>query len=387
MFLKNIETHHSQLIESAIHLHQSGEIFPDTYVIDYDALMENAAAMLKEARRLGMKLFVMTKQIGRNPLIAKNLMNIGYDGIVCVDYREALVMQKANIKIAHVGHLVQIPSSLVESFVAMEPSYMTVFTVEKAIEINEACKKLGKKQQIMLRVIDDNDFLYLAQYGGFKLENLPEVIPKIQALEHVAIKGLTSFPCFLYDSEAKDVVPTHNVKTIHRTAALLKEDYGIQIDEFNLPSVTCVHTLEKIAAAGGTQGEPGHGLTGTTPLHASRALTEKPAYVYMSEISHQLGKKSYCYGGGHYRRSGMKNALVIQPDGTKIGTNVVMPNVESIDYYFELDGHFPVGSTVVMAFRTQIFATRSEVAVVKNISTNQPKIIGIFDSQGNYLRG
>ena len=45
------------------------------------------------------------------------------------------------------------------------------------------------------------------------------------------------------------------------------------------------------------------GLTGTTPYHAAHPdAPERPAYLYVSEISHTLGDCSYCYGGGHYRR-------------------------------------------------------------------------------------
>ena len=46
-----------------------------------------------------------------------------------------------------------------------------------------------------------------------------------------------------------------------------------------------------LAAAGATQIEPGHGLTGTTPLHAVEDLPETPAVVYLSEVSHLIGAR------------------------------------------------------------------------------------------------
>ena len=59
-------------------------------------------------------------------------------------------------------------------------------------------------------------------------------------------------------------------------------------------------TLEALAAAGATQVEPGHGLTGTTPLHVSGDLPEAPAVVYLTEVSHLSGEEAFCFGGGLY---------------------------------------------------------------------------------------
>ena len=67
---------------------------PDTYVLDYDAIIENGKKMKEVADPLNIKLFFMTKQIGRNPEIAKGLMEIGFDGVVAVDFKEALTMIK-----------------------------------------------------------------------------------------------------------------------------------------------------------------------------------------------------------------------------------------------------------------------------------------------------
>ena len=60
--------------------------------------------------------------------------------------------------------------------------------------------------------------------------------------------------------------------------------------------------LKALADAGATQVEPGHGLTGTTPLHALEDLPEIPAVVYVTEISHFIDGEAYCFGGGLYYR-------------------------------------------------------------------------------------
>ena len=133
--------------------------------------------------------------------------------------------------------------------------------------------------------------------------------------------------------------------------------------------------------------EPGHGLTGTTPYHATHSdAVEKPAYLYVSEVSHTLGDVSFCYAGGHYRRGHMKNALVGQKlEDAKLVT-AVPPTDESIDYHFELEAPCKVGDGVLLCFRTQIFVTRSEVAVVKGLAEGKPECLGIWSALGQRIR-
>lgn len=59
---------------------------------------------------------------------------------------------------------------------------------------------------------------------------------------------------------------------------------------------------------------------------------------------------------------------------------------ESIDYYLSSEQVHSIGSTVISAFRTQIFVTRSDVAVVSGISEGNPKVEGIYNSLGNLIR-
>lgn len=385
MFLQKIMDRNPALLETVWQLHHKKIILPDTYVLDLDTILQNATHMLEEAKKHHISLFFMTKQIGRIPYIAQELVKLGYEGAVCVDYKEAIGLYKQGVPISHVGHLVQTPSALVEPFVEMKPSYMTVYSLEKAAEINEACRKQNLVQEILLRVIGDHDFLYPSQYGGFALDELPDYLPKFKELSHIRIAGVTSFPCFLYNEKTDRVDSTPNISTLQK-AKLILEAYGIQVREVNMPSATCTETIPLIANAGGTQGEPGHGLTGTTPMHAFHNWIERPAIVYVSEISHVLGDQSYCYGGGHYRRSGMRNALVGSRLEEARKVTAYMPDSASIDYYFELDGRHAVGDPVVMAYRTQMFVTRSDIAVVKGISEGNPKVLGIYDTQGRLIR-
>jgi predicted amino acid racemase len=54
---------------------------------------------------------------------------------------------------------------------------------------------------------------------------------------------------------------------------------------------------------------------------------------------------------------------------------------DNIDYYLPLekpgDFHIDVGDTAVYAFRTQIFVTRANVALVSGIQGGKPKLINL----------
>jgi predicted amino acid racemase len=385
LFLATTLRRNPDLIQSALRFHRLGLIQPDTYILDLDAICHNGQIIKQTADELGIRLYFMTKQLGRNPLIARAMMEMGYDGAVAVDYKEAETLVQHGIALGNVGHLVQIPSAKVGDVVQRKPNVITIYSVEKAKEVSMAARMSGHVQNIMLRVIGETDVQYPGQFGGFILEELASKAAQIAVLPNLRITGLTSFPCFLFDEAQKALVPTPNIYTIQMAKEILQKN-GIEISEINLPSATCSAVLPAIARHGGTHGEPGHGLLGTTPLHAVSDQPEIPAVLYVSEISHTLKFESYCYGGGHYRRSHMTNALIGKTFSTLRWGRAEAPDAESIDYHIQLSCSADIGDTVIMAFRTQIFVTRSDVAVVKGIQSGQPKILGIYDSQGRLLK-
>ncbi|WP_040212526.1 YhfX family PLP-dependent enzyme [Clostridium polynesiense] len=386
MFLDKTIKRNEKLVKAAFELHQKGLIYPDTYILDLDTLLDNARKIKKEADKYGIELYYMTKQIGRNPIAAKEIEAIGYKGAVVVDFKEAMTLKENNIKLGHVGHLVQIPKALIKEILSSKPDIITVYSFEKAKEISQQAEKLGMVQDIMLRVLGDNDSLYPGQYGGFYLKDLEKEVKALLTLPNINITGITSFPCFLYDEEAEKILPTENIKTLHKAKEIIEEKFHIRLTQINTPSATSTVNMKEIAAQGGTHGEPGHALTGTTPYHAYKDGEEIPCLVYVSEVSHNLKGDSYCYGGGHYRRSHMENALVGKSFMNSKKVKAEAPSLESIDYHFTLKDNTEVGDTVVMAFRTQIFVTRSSVAVVKGIESGTPEILGIFDSQGTKIK-
>ena len=391
MFLDITIRRNIKLIETAMNLHQNGAIRPNSYVLDIDHIVENSKTIKHEADRNNIEIYMMTKQIGRNPEVAKRIALVGIDKVVAVDPWEAMALAKHDIKIGNVGHLVQIPSNMIKEILELNPEVITVFSVEKAKEISLEAEKLGKVQDIILKIIDDKDLIYEGQTGGIKFQELLDSAKEIIKYKGVRIVGATVFPCFLYNSEKGAIENTHNAKTLINSAKLLEEKLNIKLKQINAPSANSIESLSMIKDIGGTHGEPGHAFTGTIPINAHKDQPEIPSMIYVSEISHHHNGKAYVFGGGYYRRGNIKKAMV----GTKLeeGLNNILEisdiSPENIDYYGELvigDKKISIGDTVIYAFRTQIFVTRSEVVLVEGIRNNNPKIVGIYDNLGNRLR-
>ena len=93
MFLDLVNRRNRSLVDFAVKLHQDGEILPDTYVVDLDAVIQNAKYMSEIANKENVELYYMLKQIGRNPFIARALAeNTDIKMSVVFDYKEALCM-------------------------------------------------------------------------------------------------------------------------------------------------------------------------------------------------------------------------------------------------------------------------------------------------------
>ena len=105
-------------------------------------------------------------------------------------------------------------------------------------------------------------------------------------------------PCCSITTTRK-VKPTHNLATLTKAADALAKAGRTGI-EVNAPGTTSSVMLQALAEAGATQCEPGNGLHGTTALHVMEDLPERPAMLYLTEVSHLSGGKAYCFGGGFY---------------------------------------------------------------------------------------
>ncbi|MBU5268083.1 YhfX family PLP-dependent enzyme [Virgibacillus proomii] len=383
MFLEAVKKYNRKLIDVSLELHQQGSISPNTYVLDLDMIRKNAVALNKKAKKLDIELFFMTKQFGRNPVVTEAIVEAGIKKAVAVDPWEAITLSKTSVKLGHVGHLVQIPKQMISPILDLSPEFITVFSYENAKNISDIAWQKGIKQKIFLRIANKGDFVFNGQEGGFTLAQLAEDFKRIKHLEGVELAGLTSFPCIVIENDVPMV--TANVTSMQKAKEFLIANGHTNL-EMNMPSGTSVATMDILKKNGATQGEPGHALTGTTPLHASKELAEKPAIVYVTEVSHIYNNHAYVFGGGFYPRSHMKNALVGASKDHLREVRIIENDPTNIDYYGKLaTENVEVGDTALYAFRTQIFVTNAQIAVVEGISS-KPKLIGIYDSMGRLIR-
>lgn len=379
MFLDVTKRRNPQLIQTGVSLHQMGEIPPNTYIIDVDILKENTKKLATSAAENDMTLYFMTKQLGRIPELADIIVENGIQQAVAVDFDEGKLLGDHGISIGNIGHLVQPGKHQWKEVLSWEPEVVTVLSFERAKQLSETAEQLGVHQDILLKVVGSGDKFYEGQEGGIPLRELAEAIDCIRYLAAVTIAGATTFPNLELNEDQDDMIPTENFYTLQKAKAILEEK-GVPVTQVNGPSGTSCETIPFLAGQGVTNSEPGHGLTGTTPLHAHRDLVEKPGIIYVTEVSHQIDEHFQVIAGGYYGRSRMKGCFVGSDESGILDqyTKAYQNNPEAIDYYGKIenptDFKVKIGDTAVFAFRSQIFVTRAHVALVEGIQSGNPRI-------------
>ncbi|PDQ36203.1 MAG: amino-acid racemase [Candidatus Lumbricidophila eiseniae] len=393
MFLDLLRRRNPALLRAAANFHQSGQIPANTYVIDLDAVQRNAQAISREAARLSLTPFAMTKQIGRNPDASRATAAGGIHNAVGVDLECAIAASAGGLGTGHLGHLVQIPTHRAAEAAALEPLYWTVFSETKATEAGAAAIAHDRVQDVLLRISAPGDRFYRGHEGGFEAADVVNAADRIDRIPGVRFAGITTFPATLFDAASGTARSTPNLATL--TAALKAlEGAGRRNVQVNAPGTTSASILATLAEAGATQVEPGHGLTGTTPLHAVQDLVEEPAIAYVSEVSHLWNDDAYVFGGGLYvdpvLGGSVTTALIVMPDADPITApklRVDMPAADAIDYYATIPlsttERANPGDTVVFGFRPQVFVTRGLTAGIAGLSTGAPTVAGIWSADGS----
>lgn len=393
MFLSSLIARNRAFLEAAVQLHQDNLIPANSYVLDLDALEANTRHMASEAHRRSLKVYAMSKQVGRAPGALRAITDGGADGYVAVDMACARPIVANGHRLGNLGHLVQVPRAEAGEAASLEPEYWTIFSRNKAREASRAVSGGDRIQQVLLRVWDRGDIFYPGHEGGFHLDDLSDAIEFVNGLDGLAFAGLTTFPALLYDAGAGKVNPTPNVETLARGAeialGLLGTDFPIEV---NAPGTTSTAVLGMLAEIGATQVEPGHGLTGSTPLHATSDLPEQPAVLYLTEVAHLHQDVPLCFGGGLYVDpvfDPYQTRVVAARNPEDVGLAPVpidMPDPAGIDYYARL--HPPEGrrlqegDTVIAGFRIQAFVTRAWVVGLKGVSAGTPVVAGIWNVDG-----
>jgi predicted amino acid racemase len=394
MFLELLARRNPGLVRAAVSLHQAGEIPPNCYLLDIDAIAGNARLIKQAADAARVQVYPMAKQVGRNPKFVRAVARAGMPKFVCVDWMGARLLARQRAQIGHVGHLVQIPRGEADGIAALAPEVWTVFNLVKAREASEAAQRVGRTQDLLLRVVAPGDRFYPTHDGGFELDELVWAAQQIARLPNVRVVGVTSFPALLFDVGQQAVALTPNMRTIVRAAERLHQKAGIEITQINAPGTTSAATMKLLAQAGATHVEPGHGLTGTTPWHAYAELPEKPAMCYVTEVTDARSDWAYVPGGGFFVDPVIPpyqvRALVGRDGDTALANQAKadLGTPGGIDYYALLDrrsARIEIGDSVVFGFRAQAFATRACVAAVRGLARGRPRMVGIYDAAGRRL--
>ena len=394
MFLQPLLRRNPRFVEAAVELHQAGRIPANSCVLDLDAIETNTAGLCRQARRLGLTVYAMTKQIGRAPAALAAMTAGGVDGYVAVDMACARPIARHGHNLGHLGHLVQVPRAEAAEAAGLEPDYWTVFSQNKAEEAAAAAHRLGRSQRLLVRVFAEGDTFYPGHEGGVALDDLPAMIDRIAGMGGAEFAGLTTFPALLFDSASGGARLTPNAETLARAAETARGHPACpQTLEINAPGTTSTEVLGMLAEAGATQVEPGHGLTGTTPLHGVQDLPEQPAVLYLSEVAHIHQGVPLCFGGGLYIDpvfGDYQVRAVVAHDPSEVSTEPVpvdMPAPAAIDYYARLhpgeSRTVAEGATVVFGFRVQAFVTRTFVVGLTGVSAGRAQVAGVWNGFGD----
>ncbi|EFG08592.1 Putative alanine racemase [Streptomyces clavuligerus] len=387
VFLDVVLRRNPALAGAATALHRRGRIPPDTYVLDLDAVDANAALLADRAERLGLGLWFVVKQFGRNPALIRAVAR-HIPRYAAIDAAEARALDAAGARPGNLGHLSQIPVRALGGLLALRPLAVTVFDLAGARAVGRAARRGGWTQDVLVRLENGPGSGHPGQEGGVPLTALTEFAEAAERLPGVRIAGVTAFPCVRCDPVTGQPSATPDLAAAQAAVALLtaRGHEGLLL---SAPGATCAAVLPLLAAAGATHGEPGHALTGTTPLHAAdQDQPERPAYVYVTEVAHTLADgRPALFGGGFYARGRARTALLPRT-GTRLPVLPAPP--DHIDYYRLLAAparprEARTGDTALLAFRTQIFVTRSTVAVVAGLSTGRGRLLGLYDSRGRPL--
>lgn len=389
MLLERTLRRNPGFIAAAVELHQRGAIPAGTYLIDLDAVADNAALLAAEARRHGLRTYLMTKSYGRHPLATRVALAQGLDSTVVVEAREAYLLERHGLPVGHVGHLGAIPLSEADRIAVMRPELVTVYTVEAAAATSRAAARQGRVQDLYLRVNEPGDEIFRGFVGGWTFDGCVDAAAAILELPGVRIAGLTTYPCISYaQTDLAALAPTSSFRTMLRAKERLEEKLGLEGLRVNAPANNSCATFALLAAAGATDVEPGHALLGGSLLHALNDLAERPAHLYVSEISHRWGGELYVLGGGmlYVEKFGGAQAaparfLVGSTYDQAVARVTTVRDYGHVDYYAVCDDVADArpGDTAVAALHPQDFVNRAYVSAVSGIAAGAPKVEATFD--------
>jgi predicted amino acid racemase len=385
------------MLEAAISLHQEGAIPPSTHLIDLDAVAHNAGVIAEAARRHGLTAFAMTKQDGHEPHMTQLVLDRGFDGVTAVEAMQAYRIHRHGFPLGNVGHTSQLPRADVQRILAMDPQFVTVYTVEAAERVSEACVTLGRTQPLYVTVARPGDDGTEAElFGGWDEAACVEGIRPILFLPNVRVAGIAQHTTIDYPSQNDPYTarPTEAFFTALRARDRLEHGLGLDTLRINCSGNCNAVTAGILASYGATDIEPGAALVGSGRFHALLDMPEIPAQVFVSEITHHWAGNAYAIGGGFGFVWEMDGALA--PFQGLVGSSLEQARRQALGFrgrpwydvfalFDDPDSIARVGDTLLFAHLPQVIMERCYVAAVSGISEQRPIVEALLDSEGTVL--
>jgi len=318
-------------------------------------------------------------------------------------------LHRHGIPVAHVGHFGQIPTNEIQYVLeSVKPDVITVFSVEKAKQIADLASKMGKTQDLLVRVVARSHHICNPLPGGFTSEESLAVVRSISRLKGVRVVGVTTYPACDFNIRSKEYSLSANFVSMMQSARELKAKLGIEVKHINAAGRNCVETTAMLAENGATHVEPGHAFTGTLPDMAFHDAPEIPAVCYVSEISHLVGDLPLMFADSMMTTAligSIKNVVDYERIQTVVGADPdtiirnKVPGVPQEYWHNDATWHMyctllpdanvrpKIGDTVIAGFRPQIYRAPgpAKVAAVTGIQRKKPKLLGLFDRSGLLL--
>jgi predicted amino acid racemase len=387
------------MLDAAIRLHQEGVIPPSTHLIDLDAVANNARVIAEAARRFGLTTFAMTKQDGHEPHMTRLVLDCGFDAVTAVEAMQAYRIHRYGFPLGNVGHTAQLPRADVRRILTMDPQFVTVYTLQAAKFVSEACVALGRTQPVYVTVGRPQDEGTDAElFGGWDERDCVEAIRPILNLPNVVVKGIAQHITIDYPSQDDPYTarPTEAFFTALRARERLERDLGLDKLRMNCSGNCNAITAEILASYGATDIEPGAALVGSGRFHALLDMPEIPAQVFVSEITHHWAGNAYALGGGFGYVWDMDGTLA--PFCGIVGRSLDQARNQPLDFCgppsYDVFGLFDdpdrlatVGDTLLFVHLPQVILERCYVAAVSGISKRRPIVEALLDSEGSVLDG
>jgi predicted amino acid racemase len=385
------------MLETAIRLHQEGVIPPSTHLIDLDTVANNARLIAEAARRLDLTAFAMTKQDGHEPHMTRLVIDAGFDAVTAVEAMQAYRIHRYGFPLGNVGHTSQLPRAEIEPILVMNPRFVTVYTLEAAQSVSDACVALGRTQPLYVTVGRPGDEGTHAElFGGWTEKECVNAVRQIVSLPNVAVAGIAQHVTIDYASQDDPYTarPTEAFFTALRARERLERELGLADLRINCSGNCNTITAEVLAAYGATDIEPGAALVGSGRFHALLDMPELPAQVFVSEITHHWAGNAYAIGGGFGFVWDMDGTLA--PFSGIVGRSLDQARAQRLEFagspWYDVYGLFhdpngvaSVGDTLLFMHLPQVIIERCYVAAVSGISRRKPVVEALMDSEATLL--